>query len=121
MHIVERLKQLRTGKGLTQSDIEERSGLSRTYVSAVENGHTVPALETLEKFARALEVPTYVLFYDGMEPPKAIQSETKETTWGDRGEDAASLSRLRRELGKMSLRLRELLLELVRKLTSRTK
>ena len=34
----------------------------------VENGHTVPAVETLEKFARALEVPMYVLFYDGDEP-----------------------------------------------------
>jgi transcriptional regulator with XRE-family HTH domain len=121
MRIDERLKQLRTAKGLTQSDIDERTGLSRTYVSAVENGHTVPALETLEKFARALEVPMYVLFYDGMEPPKPIPSPTKETMWGDRGKDAPSLARLRPELGKMSLRQRELLLDFARKLASRAK
>jgi len=40
------------------------------YISRVENGHTVPAIETLEKLARALEVPLYQLFYDGEEPPK---------------------------------------------------
>ncbi len=121
MRIDERLKQLRTRKGLTQSDIEERTGLSRTYVSAVENGHTVPAIETLEKFARALEVPMYVLFYDGMEPPEAIPPATKESIWGDRGKEAPSLARLRRELGKTSLRQRKLLLDLARKLTSRAR
>ncbi len=121
MLISERLKQLRTGKKLTQSDIEERTGLNRTYVSAVENGHTVPTVESLEKFARALEVPMYVLFYDGMEPPKAIPQATKETTWGDRGKDAPSLSRLRQELGKMSLRQRKLLLDFARKFASRAR
>jgi transcriptional regulator with XRE-family HTH domain len=40
-----------------QGDIEKRTGLLRCYVSRVENGHTVPAIETLEKLARALEVP----------------------------------------------------------------
>jgi len=121
MLIHERLKQLRTAKGLTQSEIEERTSLSRTYVSAVENGHTIPALETLEKFARALEVPMYVLFYDGMEPPKAIPRTPKETIWGDRGKEAPPLAMLRRELGKMSLRRRELLLDFARKLASRVK
>jgi len=90
-------------------------------VSAVENGHTVPTVESLEKFARALEVPMYVLFYDGMEPPKAIPQATKETTWGDRGKDAPSLSRLRQELGKMSLRQRKLLLDFARKFASRAR
>ena len=44
-------------------DVENRTGLLRCYISRVENGHTVPAIETLEKFARALEVPIYQLFY----------------------------------------------------------
>src|SRR5712692_2581396 len=115
MLIGERLKQLRTGKGLTQSDIEERTGLNRPYVSAVENGHIVPTVETLEKFARALEIPMYVLFYDGMEPPKAILRATKETMWGGRGKESPSLAMLRRNLAKMSLRRRELLLDFARK------
>ena len=70
MIIGDRLKQLRESKHLTQGDIERLSGLLRCYVSRVENGHTVPAVETLEKLARAIGIPMYQLFYDGEEPPK---------------------------------------------------
>ncbi len=69
MIIGDRLRALREEKKLSQGDIEKRSGLFRCYISRVENGHTVPAIETLEKLARALEVPMYQLFYDGEEPP----------------------------------------------------
>ena len=70
MIIGDRLRALREQKKLSQGEIEKRTGLLRCYISRVENGHTVPAVETLEKFARALEVPVYQLFYDGEEPPK---------------------------------------------------
>ena len=60
MVIGDRLKTLREAKDLSQGDIEQRTGLLRCYVSRVENGHTVPSLETLEKFARALE-PRYTI------------------------------------------------------------
>lgn len=69
MIIGDRLRTLREEKNLSQGEIEKRSGLLRCYISRVENGHTVPAFETIEKFARALEVPLYQLFYDGDEPP----------------------------------------------------
>jgi len=69
MIIGDRLREMREGKKLSQGDIEKRTGLLRCYISRVENGHTVPAIETLEKLARALEVPLYQLFYDGEEPP----------------------------------------------------
>ena len=69
MDIAERLHELRESKNLSQGDIEKRTGLLRCYISRVENGHTVPSIETLEKLARALEVPMYQLFYDGEEPP----------------------------------------------------
>src|SRR5690349_24517232 len=69
MLIGDRLREFREAKHLSQGDIENRTGLLRCYVSRVENGHTVPAVETLEKFARALEVPLYQLFYEGDEPP----------------------------------------------------
>jgi len=49
MVIAERLKALREQKSLSQGDIEKRTGLLRCYISRVENGHTVPAIETLEK------------------------------------------------------------------------
>jgi transcriptional regulator with XRE-family HTH domain len=62
MVIGDRLRTMREEKKLSQGDIEKRS--------RAENGHTVPSIETLEKLARAMEVPLYQLFYDGEEPPK---------------------------------------------------
>ena len=62
MEIGERLKAIREQKDLSQGDIEKRTGLLRCYISRVENGHTVPAIETIEKLARAMEVPMYALF-----------------------------------------------------------
>src|SRR5580692_7795126 len=49
---------------MSQGDIEKRTGLLRCYISRMENGHTVPAIDTLEKMAQALEVPVYRLFID---------------------------------------------------------
>jgi transcriptional regulator with XRE-family HTH domain len=64
MVIGEKLRTLREQKNLSQGDIEKRTGLLRCYISRVENGHTVPSVDTLEKMARALEVPMYRLFTD---------------------------------------------------------
>ena len=64
MLIGEKLKTLRAQKNLSQGDVEKRTGLLRCYLSRVENGHTVPSVDTLEKMARALEVPMYRLFTD---------------------------------------------------------
>jgi transcriptional regulator with XRE-family HTH domain len=64
MVIGDKLKALREQKNLSQGEIEKRTGLLRCYVSRVENGHTVPSVDTLEKMARALEVPMYRLFTD---------------------------------------------------------
>jgi transcriptional regulator with XRE-family HTH domain len=69
MIIGERLRQLREKKGFSQGDIEERTGLLRCYISRVENGHTVPSLETLERFAGALDIPLHEIFYAGEELP----------------------------------------------------
>jgi transcriptional regulator with XRE-family HTH domain len=79
-------------KELSQGDIEKRIALLRCYISRVENGHTVPTVETLEKLARASEVPMYQLFYDGNEPPR-LQNLVKcksveDIVWGSTGRDA---------------------------------
>ena len=58
MVIGERLRELRESKKLSQGDVERRTGLLRCYTSRVENGHTVPTIETLEKYARALGSPS---------------------------------------------------------------
>ncbi|EQD31625.1 transcriptional regulator, XRE family, partial [mine drainage metagenome] len=82
MIIGDRLRAVREEKKLSQGDIEKRTGLLRCYISRVENGHTVPAIETLEKMARAFEVPLYQLFYDGEEPP-ALPNLPKRRTADD--------------------------------------
>ncbi|MFZ3333263.1 MAG: helix-turn-helix transcriptional regulator [Candidatus Acidiferrales bacterium] len=64
MVIGDKLKELRESKKFSQGDIEKRTGLLRCYISRVENGHTVPSVETLERMARALEIPMYRLFTD---------------------------------------------------------
>jgi transcriptional regulator with XRE-family HTH domain len=79
MVIGDRLKTLRESKNLSQGDIEKRTGLLRCYVSRVENGHTVPSLETLEKFAGSLEMPLYHLMFDGDKPP-VLPKSTKHST-----------------------------------------
>jgi transcriptional regulator with XRE-family HTH domain len=123
MIIGDRLRELREGKELSQGDIEKRTGLLRCYLSRVENGHTVPAIETLEKMARALEVPLYQLFYDGEEPPQVPnllkRKSSDENAWGDSGKDARFLSKLRRLLGKSSEEDRKLLLHMAQKMVSR--
>ena len=52
----------RLQKGLSQGDIEKKTGLLRCYLSRVENGHTVPSLDTLSKIAGALDVPISQFF-----------------------------------------------------------
>jgi len=56
MNIGNTIRGYRLQKGMSQGDIEKRTGLLRCYLSRVENGHTVPSLETLQKIARALDL-----------------------------------------------------------------
>src|ERR1700756_264010 len=102
MIVADRLRTLREKKKLSQGDIEQRTGLLRCYVSRVENGHTVPAVETLEKFARALEVPIYQLFYDAEETPKLPGPRRPSGLCGDSGKDARTLEMFRQALGKLN-------------------
>jgi transcriptional regulator with XRE-family HTH domain len=123
MIIGDRLRALREEKNLSQGDIEKRTGLIRCYVSRVENGHTIPAIETIEKFARALEVPMYQLFYDGEEPPKLAnlpkRKSSDEIAWGSSGKDARFLNKLRRLLSKVDEEHRKLILYMTQKLARR--
>jgi transcriptional regulator with XRE-family HTH domain len=100
MLIAERLKALREQKNMSQGDIEKRTGLLRCYISRVENGHTVPAIETLEKMARAMEVPIYALFYDGEQPPAILPKPKTTNGWGSSGKDARLLGNFRRLLSR---------------------
>jgi len=120
MIVGERLRELREAKQLSQGDIEKRTGLLRCYLSRVENGHTVPAIETLEKMARALELPMYQLFYGGEEPPEAPKlSAVNGDQWGLSGRAGRYLFKLRKALSRMQPDDRKLLLDVTQRLASR--
>src|SRR6266851_192899 len=113
MMIGNRLKELRESKQLSQGDVEKRTGLLRCYISRVENGHTVPSVETLEKMARALELPMYRLFHDGEVGASIRKLEpAKDDDWGSRGAQADYLSKLRKLLAKMEPGDQKLLLHM---------
>lgn len=105
MIIGERLRNIREEKELSQGDIERKTGLLRCYISRVENGHTVPSIETLQKFAHALEVPMYQLFYDSQEPPDlpdlSKRKSADPTMWGSSGRDARILAKFRRLFSRL--------------------
>jgi transcriptional regulator with XRE-family HTH domain len=115
MVIGDRLRDLREFKGLTQDDIQKRTGLMRPHLSRVENGHTVPSAETLEKWARALNVPLYALFYDGDQPPMARPVE-RAGLWGSTGKDARLLAKFRRAIARLDDASRALLLQTAREM-----
>jgi transcriptional regulator with XRE-family HTH domain len=124
MLIGTRLRQLREQKGMSQGDIEERTGLLRCYVSRVENGHTVPSLETLERFAGVLDVPLYQLFFSGEEAPPTpslTPRSTLEEITGDNGNnglDAQFLLKLKNLLTRLPEPDRDVLLSLAKRLAT---
>ncbi|HET9177141.1 MAG TPA: helix-turn-helix transcriptional regulator [Terriglobia bacterium] len=119
-----RLRKLREERKLSQGDIEKRTGLLRCYISRVENGHTVPSLETLERLAAAMEIPLYQLFYEGERPPDLPNLTQRKSTDelameipADR--DSRFFQKVRRLLGDINDRDRRLLLYMAQKLANR--
>jgi len=123
MLIGQKLKEIRESKNLSQGDIEERTGLLRCYTSRVENGHTVPSVETLEKYASALEVPLYKLFYDGKGPirGRTFQRSTMAGRCGCWWEGTSRTPSVRLRLSGMNDRNRKLLFAIAQRLASRSR
>ena len=125
MVISDRIRAIRGQKHLSQGDIERRTRLKRCYVSRVENGHTVPSIETLEKLARALEVPMYQLFYEGDAPPEipALPEgpSLESDEWGKSGDSGKFFYRLRQLLARVSLADLKLILHMTFQLARRNR
>jgi transcriptional regulator with XRE-family HTH domain len=123
MIIGDRLRALREEKQFSQGDIEKRTGLLRCYISRVENGHTVPAIETLEKMARALDIPLYQLFYDGEGPPVLPnlpkRKSADDIVWGHKGKQARLLNQFRKLMGRIQESDRRLLMYMAQKMANR--
>ncbi len=109
MMIGERIRSIRELKGLSQGEIERRSGMLRCYISRVENGHTMPSLDTLDKFARAFEIPLYRLFYEG-EIPAALLTPTAEEIALQR-EQWSTMGQLAKLCQKLTARERQILIQ----------
>jgi transcriptional regulator with XRE-family HTH domain len=117
MIIGDHLRMLREQKQLSQGDIEDQTGLLRCYISRVENNHTTPSVETLEKWARAMKMHLYQVLYDGPEPPEApTPRATTGDGWGNSGKEARYLARLRRYLSRMTPSDRSVLMTVVSQL-----
>jgi transcriptional regulator with XRE-family HTH domain len=125
MVIGTRLRFLREEKGLSQGDIEKTTGLLRCYISRIENGHTIPSLETLQRFAGALDVPMYKLFFSGEgEPPapnlmrrKALEELAEQP--GKAGEEARFMLQFKTVWSQLGEPDRDVLLTLAKKLAAR--
>ncbi|MGC1383433.1 MAG: helix-turn-helix domain-containing protein, partial [Candidatus Acidiferrales bacterium] len=120
MQIGTRLKEIREAKNLSQGDIEKRTGLVRCYTSRVEHGHTVPSVETLEKFARALEIPLYQLFHEGEEAAaRRKRAEERIPGWGETRRERHLFQQLIEALARMEPRNRDLLLTIAEQMVNR--
>ena len=120
--IGDKLRQFREAKRLSQGHIEKRTGLLRCYISRVENGHTVPTIQTLEKMAQALETPLYQFFYDGVTQAtstEVAQNPRADGLWGSSGKDARALAKLQQCLARTSEKDKKLLLILAQKMADK--
>src|SRR5258708_2061726 len=121
MDIGTRIRELRLAKNLSQGDIEKRTGLFRCYTSRVENGYTVPTIETLEKYASALEVPLYRFFTDeeSVAKPKLLRLKDDSSSWGTRGRERDELRKLAKALARMDEEDRKLLVSMAQGMARR--
>jgi len=108
MKIGTTIRGLRMQKGFSQGDIEKKTGLLRCYLSRIENGHTVPSLETLAKVAQALDVPVAQFFAED-----SLNRQMGAQKLGD--EELRFLLQIRRYSANLNEGDRKLLLAMVKK------
>ena len=110
MNIGETIRNFRLQKGMSQGDIEKRTGLLRCYLSRVENGHTIPSLDTLAKIATAMELPLANFFAEtNGDNNKANLPQLSE-------EEVRFLSQIRRYSSNLNDSDSKLVLAMVRKM-----
>jgi transcriptional regulator with XRE-family HTH domain len=119
MIVGERLKHIREMKDMSQGDIEKKTGLLRCYISRVENGHTVPAIETLEKMARAMDVHLYQIFFDSQDGKPEELKLPKGAAMKLSSKDASLVLRLTALVSRMKDRDKRILLGMAQKLAKR--
>jgi transcriptional regulator with XRE-family HTH domain len=115
VNIGEVIRSYRGQRGLSQGDIERRTGLLRCYLSRVENGHTVPSLETLAKIAEAMEI-ALADFFPGAETPR---DRDTQKMLGELSEDEIRfLSEIKKYSTTLSDGDKRLVLAMIRKMAT---
>ncbi len=107
------IRSYRNDRGLSQGDIERRTGLLRCYLSRVENGHTVPSLETLAKIAEAMEI-TLADFFPGGDTPQ--DRETKKMLGELSDDEIRFLAEIKKCSSTLSDGDKKLVLAVIRKM-----
>lgn len=115
MNIGQTIRDYRLGKGMSQGDIEKRTGLLRCYLSRVENGHTIPSLDTLAKIAGAMELPLSQFFAESgrSNGAKGLPQLSDD--------EVRFLSQIRRYAVSLNDSDRKLVLAMVKKMASNAK
>lgn len=112
MNIGETIRNFRLQKGMSQGDIEKRTGLLRCYLSRVENGHTIPSLDTLAKIASAMDTPLGQFFTsDNNEHANKNLPQLSE-------DEVRFLSQIRRYSSNLNDSDRKLVLAMVKKMAA---
>jgi transcriptional regulator with XRE-family HTH domain len=120
MLIGNRIRRIRETLNLSQGDLQAGTGLFRCYISRVENGYTVPSVETLEKIATAFQLPLYRLFWEESDPqPKTTKDfpPAQRDDWATSGSGEKQFRNLRKNLAKIDDKHRALLLALAQRVT----
>ena len=109
------IKTYRSQRGLSQGDIERRTGLLRCYLSRVENGHTVPSLETLAKIAEAMDI-SLADFFPGTETPR--DRETQKALGELSQDEIRFLAEIKKYSNTLSEGDKRLVLAMIRKMAT---
>ncbi len=115
VNIGEVIRNYRSDRGLSQGDIERRTGLLRCYLSRVENGHTVPSLETLAKIAEAMEIGL-ADFFPAMETPR--EREAKKALGELSQDEIRFLGEIKKYSSTLTDENKRLVLAMIRKMAS---
>jgi transcriptional regulator with XRE-family HTH domain len=114
MNIGETIRNFRLQKGMSQGDIEKRTGLLRCYLSRVENGHTIPSLDTLAKIAAAMDVPLGNFFANNASDNGSSNKSIPQLT----EDEVRFLTQIRRYSPSLNESDRKLVLAMVKKMAA---
>ena len=118
MNLGESIKNIRQAKGLSQGEMQKRTGILRSYLSRVENGHTVPSLATLQRLASAMGVALSDFFSANGQPVEGASAAAAAVA-----SDPASqyLAELKTLLPQLTSQQRDQLLDMVKDMASTLK